>query len=402
MKRLLVSGLFLIVTLVIGTAAQAEVEVAYWPMDEITAGVTPDESGYEQDGIVGGNTIMTTDAVAGNALEFDGNGDYIRVESASAGLGNLDGRLAIEFWLNMHTTQHATLIGRSNYEMAIMVEPYSDNTTGVFRFYVGGTNFNDFLARYYTNDMEYYIGKVWSLNDWNHFRFTYDFDIGPRCYVNGIQLPPRNYGVNILGRTVQCDSCATYIGRSSTGSGTHNGWSLDGALDEVSVYNTDPYVESLLGELAAHANDYQNGYNTGYTVGKADGEALHANDYQNGYNTGYGIGKADGEALHANDYNNGYADGEAAHADDYNNGYADGEEAHANDYQDGYNVGYLIGKADGEALHANDYQNGYIAGYAVGYGDGWNALLAKLPPGIRDAINKAIGFGRDGFTGFNK
>ena len=214
------------------TFAQAYPEgmVSYWKLDEGSGTAAFDYVGTN-DGIIYGATW--TDGICGNALNFDGTGDYIRIsDSPDWDFGDKD--FSVELWVKISSlteTQPFWSLAWVSYDTPGMLLRYlpADHYTG----HQGLALYNDDRVGPPPSLFVFSEGSVsgWNVDTWHHITFVKSGN-NRMLFKDGVQVAtyesddviPDNYP-------------DMFIGRWSWDWGTSNQY-LDGAADEVKIYNS--------------------------------------------------------------------------------------------------------------------------------------------------------------------
>jgi hypothetical protein len=190
--------------------------VGLWTFDSISNGSVADSSGLANDGIVQGNPQVVV-GPSGNALQFNGGSDFIRVNDDST--LNLSEQITIATWIRPDRNGTQYIVKKSRYDQTDGFELSLSSNGHIFvRFNQaadGNAHRLDSSASYPTNG-----------NTWVHVVATYD-GATIRMYINGVLDNSKNdqfsIAVNNLG-----------LGIGAQDDGFRP---LDGALDDVRVYS---------------------------------------------------------------------------------------------------------------------------------------------------------------------
>jgi prepilin-type N-terminal cleavage/methylation domain-containing protein len=177
--------------------------VGRWNFEKIEGGKVIDTSGYGNDGVVYGATVVPGLEQLGNALSFDGTG-YISIPALT-----FPGEYSFEFWANRSINNpyhfvlgHSSLAGKFGFNSGsdtLFVRP-NDAGSG------GGTSVPA------------------PANQWIHIAVTRDSGDVVRAYANGARY-------TLFGGAAQTGPLT--LDRIGTDSG---GWRFKGSIDEVRIY----------------------------------------------------------------------------------------------------------------------------------------------------------------------
>lgn len=222
--------------------------IGYWDFSVQGAipllGQAHDLSGYNNHGTL----IADTHSVPGkygNALDFDGTGDYITIPDSdlfSFGDAATDRPFSIVMWARIEDSDRARLIAK--YDVG--------NSTEEWAFYTDGSD--DLNFRVYDADNGVYIGKEYQnihikglLNVWAQYGATYDGSgttAGIHLYVNAVEV----------GAAV---SAGAYTAMHNLGEPVIIGYRddsdayLNGQIDHIIIYN-EARATSEIAFLHAH------------------------------------------------------------------------------------------------------------------------------------------------------
>ena len=195
--------------------------LGYWKLDEGTGTTAADVSSYGYDGTLNGGPAWITDTASAvdfydpYALHLDRSpADYVDIPGTTD-IDNLQ-ELTLSVWVRLDTTPGDVNMRFITLRNEKAVLRYKDTGgTGKLQFYmdIGGGLQN------------FEVNHTWATGTWYHLAGTYDGGT-MRLYVNGVEQPGAVSAAGLVG----------------TGDGVYLGWSgsdgaLDGALDDVRVYN---------------------------------------------------------------------------------------------------------------------------------------------------------------------
>jgi hypothetical protein len=235
----------IIITENFGINSPGEHLIADWRLEENSGTTTADETVNQNDGTIYGAT-WTTEGKFGNALNFDGQNDYVIVSDSPS----LNPRKAItvELWAKSDTAYWNNNGNLLSKQYGYMLHPLQN--TRALRFYI------------YDNGWHYveYLSKK-DLTQWHHYVGVYD-GWTLKIYEDGVLMNSANY----IG-DIDYSSHSLYIGR-------YDGYSryFDGIIDEVAIYNRSLSDEEV-------ANAYGSWLRSAKAVdASGDGEGIQAGD----------------------------------------------------------------------------------------------------------------------------
>jgi len=203
-----------------------------WRLDNISGGTVLDEWGNNV-GTVSGNPQVVA-GVNGNALEFDGTGDWITIASAS-GLPQGNDPFSISAWVNFDSLPAWKIVTawgnmgarRTNWFVIssgrLQHINYSNNPADTIR---GNTTL--------------------SVGSWHHIAVTYD-GVTRRFYADGVFD-----GLN-TPQTMAVSGSDLTIAYDANGNGRH----YVGSIDEVGIYSEALTVQSIQRIYAESAPKYR-------------------------------------------------------------------------------------------------------------------------------------------------
>ncbi len=197
-------------TRVFGTAELAGL-VGWWKFDESQGGNVSDSSGNNNNGsLVGDPKWQPSGGILGGALEFDGDGDYVKIENES----NFDiaGQITVATWVNVASvsTEWTAIVTKGDSAWRLSTERAERR----FHFAVGG---NTLIAGL----------KTVSANEWHHIAGVCDGS-QMRMYVDGQLDASGSYNGSI-----EQNDYPVYIGENAEQTGRF--W--HGLIDDVRIYN---------------------------------------------------------------------------------------------------------------------------------------------------------------------
>ncbi|GIW78482.1 MAG: hypothetical protein KatS3mg105_0289 [Gemmatales bacterium] len=244
--------------------------VSYLPLDDLSAGVTPDVTGngnnaqlFNGASIVSGGRILA-------AASFDGSNDYAAIQNLSYNSAGAISQVSVAFWINTNDTRAGIVdFDRSEYWSVGLNFHNAGGQGGRIswdtRDQVGGIH--DLNTTFAIND-----------GNWHHIVAVFDssqtFD--KKIYVDGVlnvQADAYATGVNLGSGTTRFG----FLGDGSEASsfnGGRNGVYFDGLLDDVRIYDhalTAAEVTALFNSPVAKDDTYQTNPGSTLTVTVANG-----------------------------------------------------------------------------------------------------------------------------------
>ncbi|MHC4559011.1 MAG: protein kinase domain-containing protein [Planctomycetota bacterium] len=192
--------------------------VAWWKLDENSGRIAADSSGNNCAGaLIGGSQWQPSGGKVGGALEFDGDGDYVKIGSES--IFDFTEEITVAAWVNITTipSQWTAIVTKGN--SAWRLSTYRDERRFHFAVAAGA----GLISNYVHGDTEVATGQ------WHHVCGTYD-GANIRLYVDGVEDPASP--VPFRGRITSNDFDVC-IGANSEKPGRH--W--NGLIDDVRIYN---------------------------------------------------------------------------------------------------------------------------------------------------------------------
>lgn len=197
--------------------------ISYWRLDNATGDVV--DSYYDNAGIVGGDVTRDVAGKVNKAFDFDGNGDYVRVNDHSSIDKDAGENMTWAFWININSfptgvddgdiilQKRGSGEGNSGYEFGL-------NDDGELFFQVDdGPNSFGILS-----------SGLLSLNTWYFVTFVIEGGNGT-IYLNGSF---DNVNINANYANGMPNSYDLSIGYDLRGPATL--YDLDGTLDEIAIY----------------------------------------------------------------------------------------------------------------------------------------------------------------------
>lgn len=217
--------------------------VAAYPFAEGSGNTTADASGNGYDGNIVGAS-WTSDGPRGQALNFDGIDDYVRIDSGPAILGL--SQITLEAWVKS-TRSSGEVCARIleigddlDNSTGLVIDHYDANLMGSIRGWIhsGGVR-RGAVHTPYPSEPGYYN---YNDNAWHHVVFTYDGS-ATRLYVDGV-LHASEPATGFIDSPSRALIGAHNIATPDSG--------FQGTLDEVNVY----YIALSTAEVQALYNSY--------------------------------------------------------------------------------------------------------------------------------------------------
>jgi fibronectin type 3 domain-containing protein len=203
------------------TSGAADADLAgWWALDDGSGTAALDWSAYARHGTLGGDPAWTP-GITGGALDFDGTGDLVDLDSAI-----LDGvdDMTVSLWFRTSKDGVQAMLSGANASNDAEVELVPISATNI-RFYTGESNVS-FLA--------WTVPSI-STGSWHHLAVTRD-DVNDRVtlYLDGV-----SYGSQVATLTpLDIDSGGLLLGQEqdTVGGGFDTSQSFVGTMDEVRLY----------------------------------------------------------------------------------------------------------------------------------------------------------------------
>jgi hypothetical protein len=195
---------------VFGTAELAGL-IGWWKFDESEGSAAADSSGNGNDGSLQGNPVWRPNGgkLAG-ALEFDGDGDYVKIGNESS--FDITGQITISAWVNINSVpaEWTAIVSKGDSAWRLSTE-FAQNG---FHFGVSGNTYLNGQARV-------------SSNQWHHVVGVYDGS-QMRTYIDGKLDVAKAWDQGIAS-----NDYPVYIG----GNAEQTGRFWHGLIDDVRIYN---------------------------------------------------------------------------------------------------------------------------------------------------------------------
>ena len=189
--------------------------VAAFAFDESSGTTALDASGNSNTGTIAGATRTAGKSGFGNALNFDGSGDLVRVNSSNS--LNLSSGMTLEAWVRPTASQTGwrAIVHRESVAYFLHASHEGGDLQPAAGGSFGGKNALAVLA-----------SSALTLNTWTHLASTYD-GTTLRLYVNGTLA-----GSRPVNGSIETSSDPLYIGGNKQW-----GENFQGQIDEVRIYN---------------------------------------------------------------------------------------------------------------------------------------------------------------------
>ena len=198
-------------------------------------GDAADASGNGLDGVIMGDPVFVEGAV-GQALDFDGDGDY--VDLGASPLFDVTDALTVAAWVNIRSLPQAWTAVVTKGDGAWRIST-NGSTNGLHFGFENGTR-----GWQAANS-----ATVLNVGEWYHVAGVYDINVGAKIYINGAEdgSNPDTDGITI-------DTYSVLVGanQQTMESGDPRYW--DGQIDEVMIYGralSDNEVAALAGQDSA-------------------------------------------------------------------------------------------------------------------------------------------------------
>jgi hypothetical protein len=202
------------------------------PMDPGTEGLVAyyalendanDSSGNELHGTLVGDPVFV-EGVAGMALDFDGDGDYVDCGTNDV-LNNLSDAITVSAWVSIRsvttTWMGIVMKGETAWRLGV-----NGDTTGIHWGFTGGDR--DWQQANSVTELPF--------DEWHHIAGTYDKNVGGIIYVDGV-AEAENPDPNGLST----NEMPLLLGENPEATGRF----YDGLLDEVRIYDRALSVDEI-------------------------------------------------------------------------------------------------------------------------------------------------------------
>jgi len=245
--------------------------VGYWNFNEGNGNIVYDISGCKNNGITDGNP-QWVDGVDGTALRFDGNDKVVIPNNWTLN----PTQITVACWVNFNRLAYGG--GYSGDQAQFMVCKGGDRTSGAYILHQGGTSPSSLY-------IAFEIGEYWNGNyaisytsletdHWYNVVGTYDGQL-LKCYLDGILLASKDVGNINVGN----NNKPLYFSYDDVDGYPYY---LDGALDEVRIYNKALSEEEIALMYYYHFYPYIYSYQpSGITAGNVSSIYLNFNHPMN-------------------------------------------------------------------------------------------------------------------------
>ena len=194
--------------------------VSYWHFDEESwSGVSADviDSVGGNDGTSSGNANTTSDSyMFGNVGEFDGDGDYVNLDSTIA----LGTNWSISVWAYIKSTIHSSLMGDSTSSYGYIN----------LRTWSGGNGIIIETSITNSNEIIVCVDEV-SINEWDYYNIVKN-GTQVSCYKNGLFIDSDSF-------SIEEDLNIDYIGKG------YSTYLFNGTIDDVMIFNRSLSAEEI-------------------------------------------------------------------------------------------------------------------------------------------------------------
>jgi len=186
--------------------------VAWWTFDETFGSIAYDNWFDQYDGIVYGAEWV--EGVVNNALEFNGDGDYVGGSDSGLPAGNSD--RSVFMWVKPN-------LFKSSYQAFFFYGTVSGG--GGILFSTNGSESDKLIiGKYGANSLA--STNSLTLGAWQHIGFTISSGDQVTFYINGVD-----------GGTSTLIGINTALNSYKIGDGWNSGDNFNGLMDEVQIYN---------------------------------------------------------------------------------------------------------------------------------------------------------------------
>ena len=181
------------------------------------SGTIVDYSGEGNNGTTYGGVTYGAEGKFNTALEFDGVDDYVEVPDSDS--LDITDEITIETWIKLKNTGKNYIVDKF-HEWGLKVTDYKQTVT----FFIADQSPVDFVTT-----------ETISLNTWTHIVASYD-GTNRRIYFNGVEVKS-----DTPSGSIGTSTGSLFIGNYGGG-----GFSFDGKIDEVRIYNRALSAEEIL------------------------------------------------------------------------------------------------------------------------------------------------------------
>jgi hypothetical protein len=234
--------------------------VGWWRMDytngSLYGAVVYDNSSYGNNGTAAGNANQTTSGKFGKGYDFDGNGDYVEVQSSSWNNTNaMKSSFAVSAWVypkNNHT----------NTGRFVAAQPAGANPAGGFAIQFPSTKrIGCSVSNLTGTTVTASIVSGIELNNWYHIVCVFTFNsthVYSQIYLNGVLNATSVANDMNNGQTFANASNVLRIGAPPNIETA--GYSINGTIDEVAIINRTVSAQEILALYSASAKQYYNNF----------------------------------------------------------------------------------------------------------------------------------------------
>jgi N-acetylneuraminic acid mutarotase len=205
--------------------------VGYWRFDEGAGHIAHDSSGNGNGGSV--NDASWTNGVLGQALQFDGIDDWVSIPTSQT-LEITGNQITFEFWVKFDNAISGSSPYMKFYDKGNAYNSAMRETGNVrFTFWVAGDSSANLDSS----------RTSWLAGPWYHIAEVYDGNV-MSIYVNGALDNSMPMTGNIASTTYPIALGAYTLGSQ---------WFLQGAMDELEIYNCARTAEEILNDYSSVA-----------------------------------------------------------------------------------------------------------------------------------------------------
>jgi len=194
--------------------------IAWWKLDESSGSLAADSSGNNCVGTLTGNPQwQPSGGKLSGALEFDGDGDYVKIGNEA--IFDFTNEITVAAWVNITTVPEMWTAIVTKGNSAWRLSTYREERK--FHFNVTG------YSRVYSHvHGEKEVGK----GEWHHVCGTYD-GAYVRLYIDGVEDPASRLNVAAYSGPITSNDFDVCIGENSE----EQGRCWHGLIDDVRIYS---------------------------------------------------------------------------------------------------------------------------------------------------------------------
>ncbi|MHC4544181.1 MAG: LamG-like jellyroll fold domain-containing protein, partial [Planctomycetota bacterium] len=193
--------------------------VAWWKLDEKSGGIAADSSGNNCVGTLTGNPQwQASSGKLGGAIEFDGDGDHVKIGNES--IFDFTNEITVAAWVNITTVPEMWTAIVTKGNSAWRLSTYRKER----KFHFNVTGYSRVSSHVHGEEE---VGK----GEWHHVCGTYD-GAYVRLYIDGVEDPASRRDVAYSGRITSNDFDVC-IGENSERPGRY--W--HGLIDDIRIYS---------------------------------------------------------------------------------------------------------------------------------------------------------------------